>query len=94
MRVEEWFAIAVRVIGLLILLYGVGYLLDSLLFRLGYFNYPESSPAYYVVAGISYSVVGLYLLRGAPLIVRFAYPVDEEQDENNGHEEETDRRDA
>ena len=87
MRVEEWFALAVRVIGVLIFLYGLGYLLDSLLFRLGYFNYPESSPAYYVVAGISYGIVGLYLMRGAPQIVRFAYPVEEEQDENDGHEE-------
>jgi hypothetical protein len=94
MRVEEWFALAVRVIGVLIFLYGAGYLLDSLLFRLGYFNYPESSPAYYVVAGISYGIVGLYLMRGASHLVRFAYPVDEEQDESDGHEEEADRQDA
>jgi len=94
MRAEEWFALAVRVVGVLIFLYGLGYLLDSFLFRLGYFNYPESSPAYYVVAGISYGVVGLYLMRGAPQIVRFAYPVEEEQDEDNRDEEEADREDA
>jgi hypothetical protein len=94
MRVEEWFALALRVLGVLIFLYGLGYLLDSFLFRLGYFNYPESSPAYYVVAGISYSIVGLYLMRGAPQIVRFAYPLEEEQDYNNGDEEEADRQDA
>ena len=94
MRVEEWSALVVRVVGGLIFLYGAGYLLDSLLFRLGYFNYPESSPAYYVVAGIAHSIVGLYLMRGAPHIVRFAYPIDEERDENHGHEEEADRQDA
>lgn len=94
MRVEEWFGLGVRVVGVLIFLYGVGYLLDGALFSLGYFSYPESSPAYYVVAGMSYGVVGLYLMRGAPHLVRFAYPLDEEQDENHGHEEEADRQDA
>jgi hypothetical protein len=93
MRVEEWFALAIRVIGVAVFLYGIGYLLDSSLFHLGYFNYPESSPGYYVIAGIAYGVAGLYLIRGAPHIVRFAYPADEEK-ENNGQEEETDRPDA
>lgn len=94
MRVEEWFGLAVRVIGVLILLYGAGYLMDSLLFSLGYFNFPESSPAYYVVAGISYCVVGVCLMRGASQLIRFAYPSEEEeQDEINGDEEEADRRD-
>lgn len=68
--------------------------MDSLLFRLGYFTFPESSPAYYVVAGISYIVVGLYLMRGAAQIVRFAYPLDEKQDEDNGDEEVADRQDT
>jgi hypothetical protein len=86
MRVEDWFALAVRVIGVLIFLYGGGYLLDSFLFRLGYFHYPESSPGYYVIAGLSYVFVGLYLLRGAPQLVRFAYPI-KENEEKADHED-------
>lgn len=92
MRVEEWFALAVRVIGVVIFLYGIGYLLDGSLFHLGYFNYAESSPGYYGVAGLSYVIVGLYLMRGASSIVRFAYPPEEE--ENNGGEEDTEQQDA
>jgi hypothetical protein len=80
MRLEDWFALAVRVIGVLIFLYGIGHLLDSFLFRLGYFNYPESSPGYYVIAKLSYVFVGLYLIRGAPQLVRFAYPIKEDEE--------------
>ena len=84
MRVEEWFALAVRVIGVVVFVYGAGSLLDSFLFRLGYFNYLDTSPGYYVIAGLSYVFVGLYLIRGAPLLVRFACPI--EDDENNEEE--------
>lgn len=79
MRAEDWFALSLRVIGAVVSIYGMGYLLDSLLFRLGYFNYPESSPNYYVVAGLSYVIVGVFLIRGAPLLVKFAYPHDEDE---------------
>ena len=89
MRVEEWFALAVRVIGVVITLYGIGYLLDSLLFRLGYFNFPESSPAYYAAAGLSYVFAGMYLIRGAPHVVRFAYP-EEEEDESQEEDKNAD----
>lgn len=94
MRVEEWFALAVRIIGVVVFLYGIGYLLDGALFHLGYFKYPESSPAYYLIAGISYGCVGLYLLRGAAHIVSFAYPIEEEEEENNVDEEGTDQENA
>ena len=92
MRVEAWFALAIRVIGVMILLYGVGYLLDSLLFRLGYFNYLESTPAYYVIAGLSYIFLALYLIRGAPHLVRFAYPIEEDDSENVGLEAEDEQQ--
>ena len=66
--------------------------LDSVLFRLGYFTYLESTPAYYVIAGVSYVFVGLYLIRGAPHIVRFAYPREDDSDERNVHEAEADHQ--
>ena len=74
MRSEEWFALALRVLGVVGLNYGVWNLLDSLLFQLGYFTFPDTSPRYYVVTGLAYLFAGLYLLRGAPLLVRLAYP--------------------
>ena len=92
MRVEEWFSLALKVIGVVIFLYGSGYLLDGSLFHLGYFNYPESSPGYYGAAGLAYVIVGLYLMRGASSIVRFAYPPEEE--ENNEEEEDAGQQDA
>lgn len=87
MRAEDWFALSLRIIGAVVSVYGMGYLLDSLLFRLGYFNFPESSPNYYVVAGLSYVLVGVYLIRGAPLLVKFAYPEGEEAEEDNADQQ-------
>lgn len=94
MRAEEWFMLAVRIVGVVIFLYGVGYILDGSLFHLGFFNFQESSPAYYLIAGISYGIVGLYLMRGAPHIVRFAYPAEEDEEEDNLDEAEAEQKDA
>jgi hypothetical protein len=91
MRVEEWFALALRVVGVVVLVYGVGYLLDSLLFHLGYFHYSESSAGYYVIAGAAFVFGGLGLIRGAPYLVRFAYPIEDDESDN---EEDAERRDA
>lgn len=51
MRVEDWFALAVRVVGITLLIAGLGTLLDASLLKLGYFQYPDSSPAYYLIYG-------------------------------------------
>jgi len=38
---------------------------------------PNSSPAYqYIIVAVVLLIVGLYLLRGAPHLMRFAYPPD------------------
>lgn len=81
MRPEEWFAVALRAIGVVVFLYGAGFLFDSALLSLGYFNQPDPSPSYYMIVGIFYVIVGLYLLKGAPHIVRFSYPREEEEEE-------------
>lgn len=94
MRAEEWFTLALRIIGVIIFLYGIGYLLDGSLFKLEFFNFAESSPAYYMIAGISYGIVGLYLMRGASHIARFAYPAREEEEEDYTDEEAADKEDA
>jgi len=80
MRVEDWFALAVRVVGITILIPGLGTLLDALLLKLGYFQYPDTSPAYHVIYGAAQVIAGLYLIRGAPFLVGFAYPREDEDE--------------
>lgn len=92
MRVEELFALALRIIGAVLLYYGLHNLLDAGLFRLGYFNYPDSSPNYYLISGLFLTLLGVYLLRGARGIVKFAYPPsgdDKENDQSNEDEAES-----
>lgn len=93
MKTEELFSLGLRLVGLLVLLYGLGILLDGILFSLNYFIIPETSPRYYIVTGIIHSLVGLFLLRGASPILTFAYPQeeyeefeDENTNENNKSE--------
>jgi len=87
MKTEDWFALALRVVGIAILLIpGLGFLLDALLMRLGYFNVPETHPAYYVIYGAAHIAVGLYLLRGAPFIVAFAYPAEDDDEVESDQE--------
>lgn len=83
-----------RIIGVVIFLYGIGYLLDGSLFKLGYFVYADSSPAYYVIVGVAYCTAGLYLMRGGPHIVGFAYPAAEEEEEDYPDEEAAEKEDA
>lgn len=73
MNAKNYFSLALRVIGFLTLAHGLRDLLDYGLILLGYTS-THSAFAYYLILGLLYCVVGLYLLRGAPLIVNFAYP--------------------
>jgi hypothetical protein len=82
MRIADWFALAVRVGGIWLLVSGLGLLLDSSLFKLGYFNYLESSPGYFLICGLAQVLAGLYLVRGAPQLVEFAYPTEDEVELN------------
>ncbi|HWN08836.1 MAG TPA: hypothetical protein VNO50_06085 [Pyrinomonadaceae bacterium] len=86
MRVESWFALAVRVIGIaLLIIPGLLTLLDSLMLKLGYFDLPGTQPGYYLIYGTVQVVVGLYLFRGAPFLVDFAYS-NQEDDEAEDEE--------
>ena len=77
-----------RVIGVVVFLYGVESLISAPLFRLGYFNYQDATPGSFVIFGICYGLVGLYLMRGAAQIVSFAYPPAEEDEEEPEAEDE------
>ena len=93
MKSEEWFVLSLRVIGVVILTLGARDLLDALLFHLGYFSLLESSPRYFVVMGLAYILAGLYLMRGAPHLVRFAFP-EMSKGESDDEVEDTNRQDA
>ena len=77
MKVEQWLGLALRIVGAIVFLYGVGYLVDGALFHLEYFVYADSTVNYYIVVGLLYCATGVYFLRGAPHVVRFAYPTEE-----------------
>jgi hypothetical protein len=88
MKIEEWFGLALRVTGVVTSIYGAVYLLDALLFRFGYVNYPESVPSYFLITGLFHLLIGLYLVRGAPLLIGLAYPFEENEDDEEDDENE------
>ncbi|HUS12881.1 MAG TPA: hypothetical protein VMZ30_20595 [Pyrinomonadaceae bacterium] len=94
MKIKEWFGLALRVTGVVTCIYGAVYLLDALLFRFGYLNYPESVPGYFVITGLFHLLIGLYLIRGAPLLIGFAYPFEEEEEKAESEEEAAEQQDA
>ncbi|HZI88641.1 MAG TPA: hypothetical protein VFD48_17540 [Pyrinomonadaceae bacterium] len=81
MGTHELFGLAVRILGVVLICFGLQDLLDSSMLRLGYFTLPDSTPAYYLIRGLITLVAGAYLLRGAPLLAEIAYRVDDEDDE-------------
>jgi hypothetical protein len=81
MSSPELFRLAVRILGVVLICFGLQDLLDSSMLRLGYFTLPDSTPAYYLIRGLITFGAGIYLLRGASLLADAAYRVDDEDDE-------------
>jgi len=81
MNADEMFGVAVRILGVVLLCYGVQDLVDSGLFKLDYFILMDSNPSYYFIRGLLSIAAGIYFVRGAPLLVSLAYPADEEDEE-------------
>ena len=76
MNPKESFGVVVRAVGLIVSCAALLYFLSALLL-LVVPNYRAGvSPAWhYLLSGLVSLVPGIYLLRGAPHVVRFAYPV-------------------
>jgi hypothetical protein len=74
MKANDYFEVAIRVIGVVLMIYGLRDLLDALLFVLGYFTIMDTNPKYYLVFGLGSLVLGFYFVRGAGLLVDFAFP--------------------
>jgi hypothetical protein len=85
LRVEQLFGLALRIIGVVLVYYGLYSLLDAALFSLGYFSYAGYSVNYYLVSGLFLTVFGIYLVRGAATVVAFAYPSGDDR-ENDGQD--------
>lgn len=75
MKPSDVFGICVRIIGLFGILGGIAYIVSGvcLLFS-GKTQYTGFYAGTYLLFGVPFIAIGLYLLRGAPHIVKFAYP--------------------
>ena len=75
MTPKHAFGVAVRVVGLVVLLAAVLYFISGVILLISPKYRPDVSPAWhYFLSGVIELITGLYLLRGAPFLVRFAYP--------------------
>ena len=72
MRPREIFGIAVRIVGLIVTLYGAQALLEGILVATGLTQSSEYPASYWATRGAIETVVGLVLLRGAPGVVQIA----------------------
>ncbi len=82
MKPQQAFGVAVRVIGLIVVLVSILYLVSALVVCIDPTFRPNLPPAWhYLLDGVVELLVGLYLLRGAALVIRFAFPDDESEPE-------------
>ena len=86
MKPSDVFGICVRVIGLFGFLGGIAYFIAGLCMVLwGQCGYHGFQTGQYLVYGVFFGGIGLYLLRGAPHFVRFAYPTEKNKEESSNH---------
>lgn len=83
MKPSDVFGIFIRVLGLFGIIVGFAYIYSvmHLLFG-GQAQYDGVYVGEYILLGIISIVVALYFIRGAPHIVRFAYPKDKEESDS------------
>ena len=75
---QDWFGVAVRCCGLLCFYHAMTYFLYFVDMRLGLSDAVESRvPTGYLTYVVAYIVTGVFLLRSADYIVRFAYGHDD-----------------
>ena len=83
MKPRDIFGVAVRIVGLIAILVGLYYLVTGafLLFAAdGRFSTFGAIIWLVPAGGIALCLVGIYLLRGAAAVIRFAYPHDDSDD--------------
>jgi len=80
MKPKHAFGVAVRVVGLIIILVSVLYFVSAIIVFIDPTYRPNLAPAWhYFVDAVVELLIGLYLLRGGAHIVRFAFPDDDSE---------------
>ena len=71
MTAKDLFGVIIRIVGLFITVLGVAYFLGGV-----FGTHPPDDPtgSQHISYGIVCLIAGLYLLRGAPLLMRYSYP--------------------
>jgi hypothetical protein len=85
---KDYFILTIQIIGLILVLYGLRYVIDFPLGVLGYFTLQKTDYSYYLIIGLCHLFMGMYFLRGAPYLVSFAFPGWIEKDNSPESEEE------
>ncbi len=73
MKSRELFLLAVKVIGFVVVLYGIQNVIDSLMISMGYANVNLSTPRYWAARGFIKIVAGVYLMVGSTPLVNQLY---------------------
>ena len=73
MKKSESFEIAVRVVGVVQLLWGIGSVVEAITFQAGIASAEGFSARYWAIRGVVECVTGLFLLLRANRIVEIAY---------------------
>ncbi len=74
MKPHDVFGIIVRMFGLSLTVYAIWYLLYGFATMAGLPQNQAGIGVSFFISGGMFLVVGLYLLRGAPALMRYAYP--------------------
>jgi hypothetical protein len=83
---RSYFQLAMRIVGLVVCLYGLDYLREFVAIQMGYWSLERTSPVLYFGSAAAFLIVGLYLIRGAPHFIRYAFPEDDVRDTGNNGE--------
>jgi len=67
------FGIVARIFGLILLIYAIWYIVYGMATLVG-LSGQQTGKAIYFLSGITFLALSLYLLRGAPHIMKFSYP--------------------
>jgi hypothetical protein len=78
MKPQDCFGVVIRSLGVLTLVGCTLYVYSTIIALLTPPTPDRSPPYHYLIAAIVLLIFGLYLLRGAPHLMRFAYPKDKE----------------
>lgn len=73
MKPKQAFGLSVRIVGLLLIIFGLVYFLSGIVLVFDPNFKPNLAPAWhYFLDGVVSILISLYLLRGAPHIINFA----------------------